>query len=67
MNYKADIGTWKKGKIVRIDAVSSQEAFRLLALKYGADNVVQISETTSKRCVYDFCNEFKLYEERGRI
>jgi len=58
MLYEADIGTWKKGTVVDIEALSPEDAYDMLARDHGAENIVQIREKESRKYVFDYLNGF---------
>ena len=65
MLYSADIGTWKEGVMVEIDASSPEDAYDKLAQKHGGSNVVQIVEFDTGKYVYDYLNGFVIYKRPG--
>ena len=56
--YKADIGSWKEGKIKKVFAVSPENAlekFReeFIDITKNEDCVIQIIDIETGKCVYD--------------
>jgi hypothetical protein len=69
MKYTADIGTWEEFQEVDVEASTPHQAFRKLAVAYGAAKIVQIFQPykngAGKKCVYDYMNGFALYNRES--